>query len=818
MPSVFPDRYCATCRRCFAPFSRWPVGHARSSWSGTGRRAGVRLALMGGTLLGLLACTIAPNPLTTKQIASAVQEDQKILFVDQEPVRSPIDLYEAVARAMKYNLDYRVAMLEKTVALSEVDLSSYDVLPRLASRAGFDSRSTPEATSGLSVTTGAVSAGYSTTQDRDRKSADLGVVWNVLDFGVSYFQAKQAADRSLVAEENRRKLAHNQFQEVQAAFWRAASAQQLQGRIDPVLAEAKAALEVAYQVEKERLRPQLEMMRFQRELLDVVQQLESLREELDLAKKNLALLINLPPGTRFELKIPDEPCLVATPIRATPAEMEQLALLNRPELRMEMYKMRISADETRKALLRLLPGLEFKGSAHYDSNSFAMDSTWRDAGLQVTGNLMKLVAGPTAIRLADNQALLAHLRRLALNMAVISQVHISHRKYADAGRKFEQFSKISEVDQRILDNVILDAGSTGQNRLDQIRAATRAIMSQLQRNKAYAELQNALGLIFVSLGVDLLPVATPDDALPALRQSIREAMLAWREGISLAPGAAWLEEPVREGPDPWEEQLFSQEVNDRLIESASAATARRAPVVPAVSDPAPDSAVPDQGAVARRERADRMSTRPEPVNTQGGAKPVAETVRAEPDRKSARKEKEAPESAPTPAEEEEGEQGAAAAETRQPKVAQPVVPQRLSVAPVPTDAAVGTVVKEWADAWTRQDAYTFLTFYSDNFLPENNRDKGKWAEAYTTLLNPAARVRAVLSDWAVEAESEEQATAFVRMTLTSSGDKWERRKTLKFRKERGGWRIVAEKTDDRSASGAPAGAPARPVSGTEPFQ
>ena len=44
-------------------------------------------------------------------------------------------------------------------------------------------------------------------------------------------------------------------------------------------------------------------------------------------------------------------------------------LRTRPELREQDYQARISAAETRKAMLRLLPGLEFSAGGHYDSNS-----------------------------------------------------------------------------------------------------------------------------------------------------------------------------------------------------------------------------------------------------------------------------------------------------------------------------------------------------------------------------------------------------------------------------------------------------------------
>ncbi|MEO5339743.1 MAG: TolC family protein [Magnetococcus sp. MYC-9] len=781
-------------------------------------RRGWHLLLVGGTLLGLLACTITPNPLTPRELAATLQADQTVLFAEQEPVSRPIDLYEAVARAIKYNLDYRVTLLEKTVALTEVDLSRYELLPRLAARAGFDARNSVEAARGLSLSTGILSTGYSTAEDREKTTADLSLVWNVLDFGVSYFQAKQAADRLLVAEENRRKLAHNQFQEVQAAFWRAASAQQLQSRIEPVLSEARSALDVAYQVEKERLRPQLEMMRYQRELLEVVQQLESLREELELAKKNLALLINLPPGTHFTLKIPDESCLTITPIRASLAEMEQLALLNRPELRMEMYKERISASETRKALLRMLPGLELKGAGHYDSNSFAMDAQWQDAGLQVTGNLLKLVSGPTALRLADNQASLSHLRRLALNMAILSQVHIGHRKYWDANRKFENFSRISEVDRRIQDNIALDAGSTGQNRLEQIRAATRAIMSQLQRNKAFAEVQNAIGLIFVSLGVDLLPSAHPEDALPVLSQAIREAVLAWQEGISLPPPADPLTEAREEGggrrvEDPAVRQAMEQLLRESSRDGVGTRPLNLSPVTET------QQGVLQNAPPSLREATEWLYQEAEAANQAPAAPtpPEAKEVgRASPPAVGAAAVTVPPAGAPVaghapppgkagsgtvdadPLLLEEEERGPPAVAKGAIKPPPATVTEPVPVPPVRTEEAVRALVQEWADAWARQDAATFLSFYADDFVPENGWSRSQWAQAYTTLLNPVTRIRVTLAEWAVEMETEQQATALVRLAFASGHEKWTRRKTLHIKKQQKHWRIVAEKTDGRA--------------------
>jgi hypothetical protein len=54
------------------------------------------------SVIGLSSCAIKPIPLTTDEVRSRAQEDRAVLTKDQEPVSGPIDLYEAMARALKY--------------------------------------------------------------------------------------------------------------------------------------------------------------------------------------------------------------------------------------------------------------------------------------------------------------------------------------------------------------------------------------------------------------------------------------------------------------------------------------------------------------------------------------------------------------------------------------------------------------------------------------------------------------------------------------------------------------------------------------------
>ena len=148
-------------------------------------------------VIGEYGCTIKPIPLTADEVQSRANEDRAVLTKDQEPLSGPVDLYEAMARALKYNLNARVELMHKMLAQTQLDLSHYAMLPRLAANAGFDGRNNFPGGVAQSLITGRQVLEPFTSVERNIFSADLSLSWNVLDFGLSYIRAKQAADSAL---------------------------------------------------------------------------------------------------------------------------------------------------------------------------------------------------------------------------------------------------------------------------------------------------------------------------------------------------------------------------------------------------------------------------------------------------------------------------------------------------------------------------------------------------------------------------------------------------------------------------------------------
>lgn len=480
--------------------------------------------------VALTGCAVAPQPLSVAERRSILAADRQMMFGSQEPLTKPVTLQEAMARAMKYNLDYRVKLMEEALAQRQLDLSSLDMLPRLALAAGYTSRNKDNASSSQNVATGEQSLVPSISSERHDSTADLSLSWNVLDFGVSYYSAQQQADRVLILEQRKRKVAQQLMQQVREAWWQAVGAQRLQGRVDALLKQAEAALEDARQVEQQKLRAPLDALNYRRQLLDVIRQMSAVRNSLSQAKPRLAAIMNVAPGQPFLVAVPDN---MPVPSLGLPVDkMEDMALLNRPEVVEADYGKRIGALETRKAIAKLLPGLEFSVGQHYDSNKFLINNAWSDAGLRISWNLLNLFSAGSITRAAEAQKQVGDAQRLALNMAVLTQVHVAYLDFNGKARQYELEHELNSVDQAIYEQTRNAVDSGASARLQGILADANAVFSSLRLYQSYGDLQNAYGLMGASLGLDPLPASTRGYDLVSLSQAFQGAESRWQGTVA----------------------------------------------------------------------------------------------------------------------------------------------------------------------------------------------------------------------------------------------------------------------------------------------
>lgn len=475
-------------------------------------------------------CTIVQDPISTEEREVHAASDRESMFVGQEPIEGPLTLYDAMARAIKYNLDHRMKALEEAVALRQVDVGSFSLLPRVILNAGYSTRSKQSASVSRSIRTQLQSLEASTSQDRDIWRLDGTATWNLLDFGASYFEARQNGDRAHVARERTRKVVHNLIETVRFSYWRAAAAQKVEDRIGPALKRAEEALMASQAVERENLQPILVTLEYQKTLLETVLRLESLRDELRFSRLELSNLMNLDPGLLFILDVPDYLTLSTTVSELPVEELEALALISRPELYEADYKERIVVNEVHRSMLKMFPGLQLSASRQYDSNSFTVNQNWIEAGAKFSMNLIDMASGPTAIGLAKTSVEVAKAQRLALSMAILSQVRLAQQQYQSLLRQYYRSRNLRSIDERIEKHMKDSRGASVESEVEEIRAMVSAIFSRLGQYEAYALVQNASGRLYASIGLDPLPRTIANDDLESIADALEWRFDQWASG------------------------------------------------------------------------------------------------------------------------------------------------------------------------------------------------------------------------------------------------------------------------------------------------
>lgn len=447
-------------------------------------------------------CSVTPKSLTADEVRNRVTQDTARMYEGQEPISGPITMEEAVARALKYNLDYRLKRMESALAMGLTDYASKDMLPQLVANAGYRDRSNFSGGTSIGLLDGIESTNPTSSDERSRTLRGIEFSWNALDFGVSYYRARQQGDQYLIAEERRRKVVQNMLQDVRAAYWRALGAQRLAAQADDVLKRAAIALGRSREAESQKVLSPGVALAYQRALLDATTLLNQRRQDLEFAKRELAALMNVPAGVEFQVADAQEVSLPMVPRDI--AKLEEMALLQRPELREEDLRKRISADEARKQILSVLPGITFNYGRQYDSNRYLFNNSWSEGGLSLAWNLMRLVSIPSMRNMQDYQAKTDEARRMALSMAIMTQTRIGVERYRMAMEDFKLADQAAQVDQRLAAYTRASVTAKLDSELEAIRTQARAILGAYQRANAYANAHIAFGRLYNSLGFDPL--------------------------------------------------------------------------------------------------------------------------------------------------------------------------------------------------------------------------------------------------------------------------------------------------------------------------
>ena len=385
----------------------------------------LKYTFVASLVLLVAACSSrSPEPLIKEEVQVSAQDDFELLKELAANAPMELDLYQAIAIAIKNNRDLRIQVMDSALSQGQIDVVKFDMLPKLSANAGYKVLEKHPASASVSMEptstnehAGSLSnPSYSVSQETPSNTYDIGFTWNALDFGLSYVRAGQQADRYLISKELERKAIHNLTKEVIYAYWKTLSADELLAEINPLMDRVNKALDDYEYIEELLISSPMDALLYQKELLDVAQILNTQRRALMDSRAQLANLLGLMPDQEFILVNTDNPL---SELDLSLQEQEEAALFSRPELLEIRYQEKVTAAEARASMLSLFPSLTFNATWTYDSNKYLLNKDNTEYGALFGVNLLNVFQAGNINDVNKINEQIIEEQRLALSMACL---------------------------------------------------------------------------------------------------------------------------------------------------------------------------------------------------------------------------------------------------------------------------------------------------------------------------------------------------------------------------------------------------------------
>lgn len=485
-------------------------------------------------ILILSACTGANTALEPENVRKTVAEDLRAAYTVDPADDGVLTLELAIARAIKYNLDTKVAETEAFVSARDVSVAGLRALPTASLSANRVGRSNLGGSSSRSLLTGIQSLEPSISTDQYRNTEQLNASWNALEAGLAISQARSATDRERVAIERKRRVFEDVVSSTYSAYWRAAVAQ----RAAPMILALKTRLDDQIKrlddAAKAGLMPLGEAKTLKSTLLAKRAALDGLQERIHMSELGLATLIGLPPGSPLRLDLSDEKWLAADRLPTISRDEETLravALVNRAEVRQELINKTISARNVTAEIFATFPGAEAVLNGTHDSNSFLANSAWFDWTVGLTQSITKILTLPARYRRAKADQKLSETRRHALVAAVVTQVAIARTRYDFMRQMFNATADVEENNRVLARRADGYAKAGMMGGPQRMTAEVDAAISAMDRMNSYANAQEAYAQLLFTLGLDLWNGNTDGMELPEIAANVRANLVALEDQL-----------------------------------------------------------------------------------------------------------------------------------------------------------------------------------------------------------------------------------------------------------------------------------------------
>ena len=411
-------------------------------------------------------------------------------------------LAKCIEIALKNNLQTRISELELQVQNEFAAAEALGMLPQLNINNNFTARSnTPASSSEKLVATGRT-YGASYSEDKVINYLNIDLMFSLVDFGLAYFNTRQQADRAVMTKYRNERAAQNLIFDVVRAYFRVAAAQRAQLLTASLIDQCRSYYDQIFQLSQSRRITPARAFAESRRFMDMEKRLTAYERTYESACVELRTLMGYYPNSMI---VVDESLLDHTPeygFLPDTTLMEQIAILQRPELYEADIQKHINVLELRKTIVLMFPNVRLYADWSNSNNSFLYNKSWWELGLRAAYNLLRLPQNIARARAYDKQIDAEEMRAFAQAVAVMAEVRIAEGNMKAAKARFEKDNQICSDYNEQLQNMLrtrVASGSVAElalvhMRLDTTSAQIDKLSSLGEYYVAYYRLLNIMGL------------------------------------------------------------------------------------------------------------------------------------------------------------------------------------------------------------------------------------------------------------------------------------------------------------------------------------
>lgn len=461
----------------------------------------MKKALLAGCMALIVSgCNQCQNPKDWCRIRNENNcKDTYCLYSTANIPHHPLTLDEIIRIGLCKNLSLMVKEQEYAIQREAVTRERFNMLPKLIVNWENYGRTENTASYSESLEPGVPPAPLSISSEQNIMRYDIGFVWNLVDFGVSFFRTRNECDKVLMAQLEYERLRQNLVLDITRQYWKAIVAKRAIQESTAIMAKAVDQQNTLQRQMDAKIISEIQGLRNENQLINIRGQLQAYSAEYHSAKSELALLMGIPASIEFELAEVE-----SVGVDVNLCEVDQLenwALVNRPELFSADVEEKIRVDEARMALVQMLPGVELFGGPYHDSNLYLLYNNWLAAGIRATWNLLDIPLYYEAKKIACKRKELARRNRLALAVGVIAQVHLSYLLYQDNLEAYIIAKELESVNKRLLLAAKSEQRQGKLHEADILKYEAEALFAELDAATKYAELQNSLEQLNSAIGM-----------------------------------------------------------------------------------------------------------------------------------------------------------------------------------------------------------------------------------------------------------------------------------------------------------------------------